>query len=155
MVCEQTRIRPAASWVAVRSAPSPADSPAPSGGPGDEDHVDVAGVVELAPAALAHGDHRQPARGSAGRQLRAGDGERRLQDGGGQVGEFGGGLVEGDLAGEIAGRQVQEPLPVGHPQRGRRVGVPPGLAVTGRAGAPGAAEPAAGLAWRRGRPRRR
>ena len=92
---------------------------------GDEDHVHVAGVVELAPAALAHRDHGQPARRRPGRQLRAGDRERRLQRRRRQVGQLGGHVVDRHLAGEVPGRQVQQPLAVGHPQRGGRAGSGP------------------------------
>ena len=55
---EQTCIRWDASCVAARIAWS---SAAPVDRLGHEDHVDVADVVELVAAALAHRDHRQPA----------------------------------------------------------------------------------------------
>ena len=129
MLCEQVRIRPAASWVAVRSAAASASAPAGSGASGlsggaDEDHVHVAGVVELAPAALAHGDHRQPGGGRARGQLGAGDGQRRLQGRGGEVGQFGRGLVDRDGAGQVPGRQVQQPPLVGGGQGRGQVPVP-------------------------------
>ena len=61
---------------------------------GDEDHVDVADVVELARAGLAHADDREPGEpdlattglGSAADDG-PGDGERGLERGGGRVGE--------------------------------------------------------------------
>ncbi len=69
-------------------------------GLGDEDHVDVADVVELAGTCLAHADDREARRGdllgsraaeAAGRgQLRPGDGERRLEGRAGEVGQGGG-----------------------------------------------------------------
>ncbi len=138
MLCEQVRIRPAASWVAVRSAAASASAPAGPGASGlgasglsggaDEDHVHVAGVVELAPAALAHGDHRQPGGGRALGQLGTGDGQRGLQGRGGEVGQFGRGLVDRDGAGQVPGRQVQQPPLVGGGQGGSQVPVPrPGL----------------------------
>ncbi len=93
------------------------------GGGADEDHVHVAGVVELAPAALAHGDHRQPGGGRPRGQLGAGDGQRGLEGRGGEVGQFGRGLVDCDGAGQVPGRQVQQPPLVGGGQGGSRVPV--------------------------------
>ena len=124
MLCEQVRIRPAASWVAVRSAAVSASASAGPAGGADEDHVHVAGVVELAPAALAHGDHRQPGGGRARGQLGTGDGQRRLQGRGGEVGQFGRGLVDRDGAGQVPGRQVQQPPLVGGGQGRGQVPVP-------------------------------
>ena len=100
---------------------------------GDEDHVHVAGVVELAAAALAHADHRKPGRCRAGRQLRPGHRQGRLERGRSQVGELGRGLVQGDRAGQIPGRQVQQRAAVGgaeHPG-GTRAGLGRGLGVAG------------------------
>ena len=55
----------------------------------DEDHVDVADVVELASAALAHADHREVgSRSPWSPQLGAGDRQRGLQRGRGQVGQL-------------------------------------------------------------------
>ena len=51
------------------------------GGFGDEDHVDVADVVQLRAAALAHGDHGEPARVRRAVGLGHRDRERRPQRG--------------------------------------------------------------------------
>ncbi|GAA2769489.1 hypothetical protein GCM10020219_040570 [Nonomuraea dietziae] len=88
-------------------------------GLGDEDHVDVADVVELARAALAHADHGQPYRRELfGREpARAGlgprDREAGLQRGARQVGQLRGDLGEGGGAGDVAGGQAQQPFAVG------------------------------------------
>src|SRR6185369_5567269 len=47
---------------------------------GHEDHVDVAGVVELAAAALAHGHDGQAGGGGAGGEFGPRHGERRFED---------------------------------------------------------------------------
>ncbi len=91
---------------------------------GHEDHVDVAGVVELAPAALAHGHHGQAAGRRAGRQFGSGHGERRLQDRGRDVGQFLAHLVHGRGAGQVARGELQQPAPVRRGQRCR--GLPAG-----------------------------
>ena len=88
---------------------------------GHEDHVDVAGVVQLAAAALAHGHHGQPARRRAGRQFGPGHGERRLEDRGRDVGQFLAHHVHGRDPGEVPRREVQQPAPVGRGQRGHRL----------------------------------
>jgi hypothetical protein len=95
-----------------------------------EDHVHVAGVVQLPGAALAHGDHRQPARRGSGRQVRPGDRQGGFECRRRQVGQLGGHLVEGRLPGEVPGRQRQQPPPVRHPQRGHRIRT--GSAMAGR-----------------------
>ena len=96
------------------------------GGLGHEDHVDVAGVVELAGAALAHRHDRQPGgRGRGrlgrvlGRQLGPGHRQGRLEHGVGQVGQLGRGLVDRDHAGQVAGGQVQQAAAVGGGEPGR------------------------------------
>ena len=61
---------------------------------GDEDHVDVADVVQLAPAALAHRDDRQPGlRGVVG-ELLAGCDQGTAQDRVGQLRQAQGGQLE-------------------------------------------------------------
>ena len=89
-------------------------------GLGHEDNVDVAGVIQLPAAALAHGHHGEPTRRGCG-QLGPGHGERRLEHRGRDVGEFLGRLVDGCDAGQVAGGQVQQPAPVGGGQRGHRL----------------------------------
>ena len=86
---------------------------------GHEDHVDVAGVVQLAAAALAHGDHGEPARRRAGRQFGPGHGERRLEDRGRDVRQFLAHHVHRRDPGEVPRREVQQPAPVGRGQRRR------------------------------------
>ncbi len=90
---------------------------------GDEDHVDVAGVVQLAGAALAHGHHGEPARRGPGGQLGPGHGERRLEHPGGDVGQFLDHIFHGDDRGHVARRQKKQPPPVRRGQRRRRLGV--------------------------------
>src|SRR5690606_33037149 len=85
---------------------------------GDEDDVDVADVVELARAALAHTDHGQPR--VVGVHFRTGDREGRFERGGGEVGQLGRDLLEAGPAGEVAGGQVGEPAAVGDPEVGER-----------------------------------
>ena len=92
------------------------------GGLRDEDHVHVAGVVQLPGAALAHGDHRQPAGRGPRWQVRPGDRQGRRQRRRRQVGQLGGDLVEGRLPGKVSRRQRQQPPPVRDPQRGHRIG---------------------------------
>ena len=89
---------------------------------GDEHHVDVADVVQLAAAALAHRDHGQPTVLAA--QLGHRDRERGLQRRRGQVGEPGRDLLQVEhrqlrLAhrGQVGGRQHQQLVPVGGAQR--------------------------------------
>ncbi len=89
----------------------------------DEDHVDVAGVVQLAGTALAHRDHRELRHRDIGGQLGAGDGQRSLQHCPGDVGEFLGHLVDGAVPGEVPCRQVQQPAVVGGGERARGAGV--------------------------------
>ena len=88
---------------------------------GHEDHVDVAGIVQLAAAALTHGHHGQPARRRAGRQFGPGHGERRLENRGRDVGQLLAHHVHGRDPGEVARREVQQPAPVGRGQRGHRL----------------------------------
>ena len=76
---------------------------------GHEDHVDVAGVVELAAAALAHGHDGQAGGGGGRGQLGPRHGERRLQDRGRDVGQFLAHLVHGRGAGQVPRGQVQQP----------------------------------------------
>ena len=133
----QTPIRPAARRLAVASA---AVSSLPiwpprrraglaacgGGGPvsgrlGDEDHVDVADVVQLAGTALAHGHHGQTARRGPGGQLGPGHGERRLEDRGGDVGQLLDHLLDADHRGHVARGQVQQAAPVRRGQRRDRL----------------------------------
>ena len=123
----QTPIRPAARRLAVASAAvSSPVSASGGGGPvsgrlGDEDHVDVAGVVQLAGAALAHGHHGQTARRGPGGQLGPGHGERRLEDRGGDVGQLLDHLLHADHRGHVARGQVQQAAPVRRGQRRDRL----------------------------------
>ena len=80
---------------------------------GDEDHVDVARVVELAGTALAHRHDREPDRRGVRWQLGAGDREGGLEHRVGEVGEFLGDLVHGGLARQVAAGEVQDPAVVG------------------------------------------
>ncbi len=90
-------------------------------GLGDEDHVDVAGVVELAAAAFAHRDHREPGRRRAGRQLGPRDREGRLQRRRCQVTQLSGRLIQGDRPGEVPPGKPQQAAPVRDPQAGCRI----------------------------------
>jgi hypothetical protein len=87
---------------------------------GHEHDVDVADVVELPAAALAHRDDREAAFRRAGGQLGARHRQRRLQGRGGEVGELGRYVVDPDSSGEIAGRDVDQHPPVRHAQRVHR-----------------------------------
>ena len=116
----QIRIRWEASWVAARRA---AGSSAPSHRLGHEDHVHVADVVELVAAALAHRDDRQPGRGRRRADPLPGHGQRGVEGAGSEVGELGGGVVDGEVVGEVAGGQAQQQAAVLHPQRVDRRGV--------------------------------
>ena len=83
-------------------------------GPGfaDEDDVDVAGVVELAGAALAHGDDGEPdVRGVVG-QRGLGLAQRGFEGGAGQVGKLFGDLLEPQFAGEVTRGDRQQPAAV-------------------------------------------
>ncbi len=80
---------------------------------GDEDHVDVARVVELAGAALAHRHHCEPDRRGIRRELGPGDREGGLEYRVGEVGELLGHLVDGGVAGHVARGEVQQPTVVG------------------------------------------
>ena len=86
---------------------------------GYEDHVDVAGVVELAAAALAHGHDGQAGGGGAGGKFGPRHGECRLQHRGRDVGQFLAHLVHGHGAGQIPRGQVQQAAPVRRGQRRR------------------------------------
>ncbi len=79
---------------------------------GDEDDVHVADVVQLPPAALAHADDGQATRLRGHGQPGAGDRERRVERGGGEVGQLGGDLLEPGRTREVAGRQREQPAPV-------------------------------------------
>ena len=86
---------------------------------GHEDHVDVARVVQLARAALAHGDHRDAARRCAWRQMRAGDGESALERRGRQLGQLGHHVIDRQCAGDVACGDPQQSAPVGQPELAR------------------------------------
>jgi hypothetical protein len=79
-----------ASWVPARTA---------------EDHVDVADVIQLVAAALAHRDHREPAASRGLADTSTGHRQRGLQGGRGEIGELGGDHVDVQPAGQIPGRQ--------------------------------------------------
>ena len=86
---------------------------------GHEDHVDVAGVVQLAAAALAHGHDGQADGGGAGGEFGPRHGERRFEDRGRDVGQFLAHLVHGHGAGQVPRGQVQQAAPVRRGQRRR------------------------------------
>ena len=69
----------------------------------DEEDVDVAGVVELAAAELAHADH--------GQVVGRGQADRPREDVGAQAGQGRGDGVDGVLAGQVAGGDAEQ-LPV-------------------------------------------
>ena len=92
----------------------------PGHGLGDEDDVDVADVVQLPAAALAHRDHRQPARRRVRRQPGPGHRQRGLQRRGSQVGELGGDDCDVEAAGQVAGRERQHAPTVRDAQRVER-----------------------------------
>jgi hypothetical protein len=109
------------------------------GGLGDEHDVDVADVVQLAPAALAHRDDGQTPVAGVGalrERLRGGHRDRGLQRGGGQVGQVRRDLVDlqhGQLRlphrGEVGGGEDEQLVAVGGAQ-----GLDPG--GTGERGPP-------------------
>ena len=70
-------------------APGAAVTAVAGDGFGHEHHVDVAGVVELTPAALAHRDHRETTTVDRSARLGPGDRQRRLQRCPGEVRELG------------------------------------------------------------------
>jgi hypothetical protein len=83
---------------------------------GDEDDVDIAHIVQLATARLAHGDDRQAARCGGGRLLRDGQRQPGGQDGGRDVGELGGGLLGRQPVAEVTAGQRQDRPAVGLPE---------------------------------------
>ncbi len=119
---EQTRIRLLASWVAALSVPRLVALPR-LGRRVREDHVDVGDVVELVAAALAHRDHREPGQAGVRADPLPGDRQRRLQGPGREVGQLGGGVVDAEVVGQVAGGEPQQPAPVLHAQRVDGLGV--------------------------------
>ncbi len=119
---------------------SPTDSIRPSSAPADEDHIDVAHVVQFARAGLAHADDgeagagdlfpgEQPARGCPARHPAACDAQRCLEGGAGGIRESrrdDRDLVHRRGAHEVVCRDRGEHLPVadtqGHPSRVAGVG---------------------------------
>ena len=94
---------------------------------GDEHDVHVADVVQFPGPALAHADHREPARRGPLRQLRPGHRERRLQRRPGQVGQLPPHLGHRRVPGHVPRGDPQQAAPVGHPQRvGRHAAGQPG-----------------------------
>ncbi|BAU82757.1 glutamate-ammonia-ligase adenylyltransferase domain protein [Streptomyces laurentii] len=89
------------------------------GGLADEDDVHVGDVVQLAAAALAHGDHGEPAPGGVLGRGGLGERERGAQGGGGEVGQFGGGLGDVGGAAHVAGGDPEQTAAVGDAQRDR------------------------------------
>ena len=129
----------------------------PGTGLGDEDDVDVADVVELAPAALAHADHREAAQVGLVTELGTRDRQARLQRRRGEVGQLGGDVVHVEHVGEVASREVQQCLPVrrraarpSRPARSRVATRRPGRRRRRAAGS-AAAPPRSGGARRRAR----
>ena len=89
------------------------------GGLGDEDHVDVADIVELAAAALAHRDDGQAAGRAA--LLRLGDGERGPQGGVGELRQAAHGDLDVGGRGQVGGHDPDElPAVAAAQQRDRR-----------------------------------
>ena len=86
-----------------------------------EHDVDVAEVVELAPAGLAHRDDRQPA-GVGVLLVRAGDAEGGAEGGDGEVGQLGRRLLERRQGGEVARGDAQEHAAVGDAELVRGIG---------------------------------
>ena len=128
---------------------SPTDSIRPSSAPADEDHVDVAHVVQLARAGLAHPDHgeagagdllarEQPGARSPTRHPGARDAQRCLQRGAGGIRESRRDereLVDRRGAQQVVRRDRGEQLPVADPQRHpRRVARVGGESVLGAHG---------------------
>ena len=93
----------------------------------EEDQVDVAGVVQLAAAELAHAQDDEPRGASVGAAGRAplgaefppGGPQRRFQNGVGQVGDLGGDGLEALLADDVAVGDPQRLPPLESPQRGQ------------------------------------
>jgi len=101
---------------------------------GDEHHVDVGDVVQLATTGLAHRDDRQAAGLGGGRQTGGGHRQPRLQRVAGQVRQRLGNLAQIQVAGQVAPRDGEELAAVGVAQRRYRVDAgEPGT----RAGHPG------------------
>jgi len=95
-------------------------------GAGDEDDVDVADVVQLLAAALAHADHGETDGCSATRQLLLCEPQRSRQRLLGQLGEPRADGVEAHLRPQVEGAQHCQLAPVGGTQRvqvGRRADV--------------------------------
>ncbi len=102
----------------------------------DEDDVDVAQVVELATAGLAHRHDREPAQlGSL--VGRSGDLERGAERGHREVGQLRRGLLERGQGGQVARRDVQQLAEVRHAQlvcRRRLLHLPPAYVEGDRRG---------------------
>ena len=75
----------------------------------------------LAAVGAAPGD-REPGRRGARRQLGSRDGQRRLERGRREVRQLGRDLGQAFGPGEVPAGQLQQPAPVAHAQRGRRIG---------------------------------
>ena len=89
----------------------------PVGGLDDEDHVHVADVVELVPAALAHRDHGETGRRGLLADPGPGDRKSRVQGAGGEVGQLGGDVVDPHAVGQVTGREREQATAVLDPQR--------------------------------------
>ena len=155
MWSEQIRIRFEASIVPARIAACSSCSSAASS---DEDHVHVADVVELVPAALAHRDHGETGGGGLLADPGPGDRKGRVQRAGGEVGQLGGDVVDPDAVGQVTGRERQQPTAVLDAQRvdGLRVVALGHRRRGGRVRADRLEEPGAdGVGRRAGRPERR
>ena len=103
-------------------------------GLGDEDDVDVAHVVELPAAGLAHADDGQPAGGGVLGHPRERHREAGRQHGRRQVGQLTGDVLEREGTGQVARRERQQAAPVGRPQVTPDAGVV--STCPGAAGAP-------------------
>ena len=88
----------------------------PLGRLSDEDHVHVADVVQLAPAALAHPDDGQSSLRGVGGKLLARRGQRPGQDRVGQLRQAQRGQLEVRRVGDIGDGDPQQGGPVCHPQ---------------------------------------
>ncbi len=91
----------------------------------DEHDVDVADVVQLAAARLAHRDDGEPVLGQLVGQAGAGHGQARGQGRRGEVGQLGRGLVHAHRPGQVAGGQREHAAAVLRAQPRQHLGPAP------------------------------
>src|SRR5204862_3257411 len=82
----------------------------------DEDHVDVADVVQLPAAALAHRDDRQP--GGVRGELAGGDGQGGAEGVVGETGQQRHHVLDVAAAGQVVGGDGEQGAAVGELERG-------------------------------------